>query len=215
MTSPDTNLEPADSFLPTRRSLLSRLRSWDDQDSWREFFDTYWRLIYDVARKSGLADAVAQDVVQETVLSVARKMPDFRYEPARGSFKRWLCQITRCRVADALRQQYRRPGTVAAQDAVELFDLNPNPGNDVGDGQFDRLWDAEWLHHLTATALGRVRSRSNPLHYQVYDFVVVQGISPAEVGRLLGVNLAQVYLIRSRVGRQVRQELKRLDANLR
>jgi len=36
-------------FIPTRRSLLSRLKSWDNEDSWREFFNTYWRLLYGVA----------------------------------------------------------------------------------------------------------------------------------------------------------------------
>ena len=56
-------------FIPTRRSLLSRLKDWDNQDSWRDFFNTYWRLIYEFAAKAGLDDADAQDVVQETVIS--------------------------------------------------------------------------------------------------------------------------------------------------
>ena len=53
-----------DEFIPTRRSLSSRLKDWDDKTSWREFFDTFWRLIYGVARKAGLNDAEAQDAVQ-------------------------------------------------------------------------------------------------------------------------------------------------------
>src|SRR5207253_1135041 len=40
-------------FIPTRRSLLSRLKDWDNEDSWRDFFNTYWRLIYDFALKAG------------------------------------------------------------------------------------------------------------------------------------------------------------------
>ncbi len=60
--------------LSTRWSLLTRLKNWDDQESWKEFFDTYWRLIYNVAIKAGLSDAEAQDVVQETVLTVAEKL---------------------------------------------------------------------------------------------------------------------------------------------
>ena len=87
-----------DSLLPTRRSLLSRLRDWQDDAGWREFFDTYWRLIYNVARKSGLADAEAQDVVQNTFIYLARRMPAFRYDPARGSFKSWLRVVTRSRI---------------------------------------------------------------------------------------------------------------------
>src|SRR5437016_4761776 len=85
-------------FIPTRRSLLSRLRNWDDQESWRKFFEAYGRLIYSVAIKGGLTDAEAQDVVQETVLVVARKIPGFKYDPALGSFKSWLLLITRRKI---------------------------------------------------------------------------------------------------------------------
>jgi len=56
--------------------LLSRLKDWRDDASWQEFFDTYWRLIYGVARKAGLSDAEAQDIVQETVFSVVRVLVD-------------------------------------------------------------------------------------------------------------------------------------------
>src|SRR5512140_3209724 len=81
--------------VPTRSSLLSRLRNVGDDASWRLFFETYWRLIYNVARKSGLRDSDAQDIVQETVIAVARNMPQFRYDAAKGSFKHWLLLITR------------------------------------------------------------------------------------------------------------------------
>src|ERR1043165_10231370 len=86
--------EQRDEFLPTRRSLLIRLKNWDDQESWRNFFDTYSRLIYSFARKAGFGDAEAQDVVQETVVTVAKHIPQFEYDPALGSFKSWLLQIT-------------------------------------------------------------------------------------------------------------------------
>src|SRR4030095_11954380 len=59
-------------LIPTRRRLLSRLRDWDDQESWQDFFNTYWRLIYEVALKAKLSETEAQEVVQETVISVAK-----------------------------------------------------------------------------------------------------------------------------------------------
>src|SRR5215472_1766187 len=98
--------------LPTRSTLLSRLRDLGDDASWRAFFDTYWRLIYNVARKAGLAEADAQDVVQETVIAVARRIPEFRYDPAKGSFKQWLLLITRRRIHDHLRRLYRSAALV-------------------------------------------------------------------------------------------------------
>src|SRR5262245_34192889 len=113
---PENLSEPGtDSLLPTRQSLLSRLRDWQDQAGWREFFDTYWRLIYNVARRSGLADAEAQDVVQNTFMYLTRRMPNFHYNRARGSFKSWLRVVTRSRI-----QVFRR-----TQKADEKFISEP------------------------------------------------------------------------------------------
>src|SRR5678816_3760113 len=95
---------PTPDLIPTRQSLLERLKSLDDQSSWGDFFETYWKLIYSVARKAGLSDPEAQDVVQETIISVARHMPSFRYDPTLGSFKAWLMQLTRWRIMDELRK---------------------------------------------------------------------------------------------------------------
>ena len=94
-----------DDFIPTRRSLLNRIKNWEDQESWKQFFDTYGRLIYSVAVKAGLTDAEAQDVVQETILIVAKKIPEFKYDPAVGSFKSWLRLITRRRIEKQLKKR--------------------------------------------------------------------------------------------------------------
>jgi DNA-directed RNA polymerase specialized sigma24 family protein len=79
-----------DEYLPTRQSLLQRLKNLDDQASWKSFFDQYWKLIYSVARRAALSDAEAQDVVQETIICVTKKIQGFSYDPAYGSFKGWL-----------------------------------------------------------------------------------------------------------------------------
>src|SRR2546428_7095250 len=94
----------APEIIPTRQSLLNRLKNWDDKTSWKDFFDTYWSLIYGVARKAGLNDSEAQDVVQETIISVARKIPEFTYDPAVCSFKTWLMKMTHWRIIDQFRK---------------------------------------------------------------------------------------------------------------
>ncbi len=94
--------------LATRRSLVERLGDWDDRKRWQQFFDSYWRLIHGTARKAGLTDAEAQEVVQETLLTVAKKIDKLKYDPAVGSFKGWLLHITRWRIADQFRK--RKPG---------------------------------------------------------------------------------------------------------
>src|SRR5260221_10698712 len=100
-----------DELIPTRASLLQRLKDWQDHSSWQDFFDTYWKLIYGTARKSGLTDAEAQDVVQETMVLVAKQMPKFKYDPAIGSFKGWLLKTARWRII----AQFRKREPLAAQ----------------------------------------------------------------------------------------------------
>jgi RNA polymerase sigma factor (sigma-70 family) len=200
---------------PTRRSLLSRLRDLGDDTSWRMFFETYWRLIFNVARKSGLSDTEAQDVVQDTVISVARRIGDFRYDPAKGSFKRWLLLITRRRIHDHLRRRYRSvkvadaPPEELARSGHDVVAPEPPP-----DAQLDSVWETEWRENLFQTALSRVRRQANPKHYQVFDYCVLQELPAVKVGKMLGLNPAQVYLAKHRVGLSVRRKVKELEMEL-
>src|SRR5439155_16210578 len=137
-----------DNLIPTRSSLLSRLKNWDDQESWKDFFNTYWRLIYEVALKAGLSDAEAQEVVQETVILVAKKMQDFKYDPAVGSFKNWLLHTTRWRINDQFRKRHpereairRRPEDTARTATIDRI---PDPAGLV----LEEEWDEEWKKSL-------------------------------------------------------------------
>lgn len=92
-------------LIRTRTTLINRLKNWQDQASWQEFFDGYWKLIYAFAVKSGLTRTEAQDVVQETMFSVAKHMPNFKYDRRLGSFKAWLMNQARWRISDQFRKR--------------------------------------------------------------------------------------------------------------
>src|SRR5262245_30056173 len=93
-------------LIPTRQSLLRKLKDLADDQSWREFFETYSDLIYAMARKKGLSAAEADEVVQETVIVVARKMVTFDYRTD-GSFKAWLMKLANWRIIDQFRRRSR------------------------------------------------------------------------------------------------------------
>jgi len=61
--------------------------------------------MYAVAIKAGLSEAEARDVVQETVVAVAKQMRDGGYDRTKSSFKNWLCLITRRRIIDPFRKR--------------------------------------------------------------------------------------------------------------
>jgi RNA polymerase sigma-70 factor (ECF subfamily) len=201
-------------LLPTRHSLLSRLRDWDDQESWRDFFQTYWRLIYEVALKAGLGDADAQEVVQETIISVAKEMPGFRYDPARGRFKGWLLQITRRRIADQIRKRVQAAGGRGATPTETLTTEHIDTLPDPADCDLETLWNAEWEKHLFAAAVANIRNQVNPEHYQLFDLYVVQQWPVRKITTTLGVNAGQIYLAKHRVGALLKQEIRRLESHI-
>ncbi len=202
-------------FQSTRRSLLSRLRRWDDHDSWREFFETYWRLIYDVAKNAGLNDAEAQDVVQETILSVAKQMPGFRYDSERGQFKAWLRQVTRRRIMDHLRRRYREPGGVSEGSetgpTAPLGNIESIP--DPASESLDAIWDREWADHLASLALQRVKRRVRPEHFQIFELLVIQGWPVGKVAKDLDVSVPLIYVTRHRINAMLKKEVKALQAS--
>lgn len=200
---------PTDELLPTRQSLLSRLRDWEDRAGWKEFFDTYWRLIYGVALKAGLTQSEAEEVVQETVVSVAKQMPGFQYDQT-GSFKAWLLQITRRRIVDQFRkrQPWESEPPFDGGDSSRTPTVNrlPAPEPDLGP-----VWDEEWGKNLIDAAMQRVKARVTPRQYQMFDLYSVKEWPVGEVARTLNVSAAQVYLAKHRVSGLVREELRRLE----
>jgi RNA polymerase sigma factor (sigma-70 family) len=205
----------ADELIPTRVTLIQRLKNWQDQSSWQEFFDTYWKLIYDHAVRNGLNDAEAQDVVQETLIDVARHMPGFKYDPAIGSFKSWLFRLVQWRITD----QYRKRLPLAvdpptpldqAGHGTDALDRVPDLKNALPDA----AWDLKWEENLLVAALARVKRRVDPQKYQLFDCAVNKEWASDKVAQTFGVEVEQVYQAKHRVTNAIREELDRLRRDL-
>ena len=196
----------------TRKSLIERLGDWEDQKSWDEFYKRYWRLIYSVALKSGLRSEEALDAVQETIIVVAKQQREHRYEPKMGSFKSWLMGQTRWRITEQFRK--RAKDTAMFKSGHESDDRNTptlDRFEDVKANQLEKVWDAEWSKSLMDRALAALKLKVPPKHFQIFDCYIVKDWSVLEVARELGVSIAQVYLVKHRVGSLMRKELRRLE----
>ena len=199
----------AHNLIPTRYSLLSRLQNWEDQDSWKDFFDIYWRLIYSVALKSGLTESEAEEVVQETIISVAKNIHKFKRDRKLGSFKGWLRNLTRWRIADQLRKRTRMPG-----EEGTTTEAMPSQWGEISGGlgtNTESIWEQEWQSNLLKTAMERVRPRVKEEQYQMFDFYVVRQWPVGKVAETLGVSAARVYLAKHRVSRLIKKEVRALE----
>jgi RNA polymerase sigma factor (sigma-70 family) len=205
------NMSEQTDFIPTRQSLLGRLKDLDDAEGWKIFFETYWRLIYSTAIKAGLTDAEAQDVVQETVLAVSRNMPKGRYDSGKGSFKSWLLRLTTWRIIDQLRQRHSVRAPIpweprSASDTATLDRLVDPMGLEL-----EAVWEKEWERNLVEAAVEIVKRKVDPKQYQVFDLHVLRDWPVTKVVKALGVSAGRVYLIKHRLSRMMRREIARLQ----
>ena len=197
-------MEPKDDSYPTRASLLARMKDPEDHRSWEEFQGLYGPLIRGFALKAGLTEDEAEEVVQETLAAVARHLPDFRYDPARCSFKTWLLNLSRWRVTDQLRERLPRSSRPASADGSDEGTRTATIERvaDPAGGELERLWDREWETALLPKALARVKERVNLKAWQIFDLYVLKEWAPGEVAKALGVSTARVYLTKHRSCRE-------------
>ncbi len=123
------------------------------------------------ARKAGMNDVEAQEVLQSTMDLVAQQMPAFQYDPAIGSFKGWLLHLTRLQIVSRSLKRRSASGR-GGNEKVAV----------------DRLWDTEWQTNMTAAAVANVKRRLDPQKYQIYDFCVNKKWSPEKIAPVFGVS---------------------------
>ena len=201
----------ASAYAHTRKSLIAKLDNWEDQRTWDEFYKTYWKLIYAVGLRAGLRSDEAFDVVQETILSIAKQSKKNMYDPDKGSFKSWLMNMTRWRIND----QFRKRKKDTAMSIGEWDDEGRKTSiieriEDPKSGTLERLWEIEWKKNLSDAALAKVKAQVSPKQYQIFDCYVIREWEADKVQERLGVSMSQVYLAKHRVGKILKKELTKL-----
>jgi RNA polymerase sigma-70 factor (ECF subfamily) len=211
-----------DPQLQTRSSLLDRLKAGDDPQSWQEFYRSYGGLIRFFADKAGLTADEAEEVVQETAIGVARRLPEFTYNPKVCRFKTWLLNLARWRIQDQLRKR-RSNEKLAGLIAPSTGDTPIRSSDDTAQTatveriadpsvpEFGAEWDEAWERNLFARALEIVRGRIDARQFQIFDLYVTKNWPPEDVARTLGISVARVYLTKHRISAAVIKETRRLE----
>ncbi len=191
---------------PTRASLLVRIRDARDADAWAQFVQVYASLIYGFARKRGLQDADAADLMQEVLRSVAGAAGRLDYDPRRGSFRGWLFTVTRNKISNFLAARRHQVRASGDPDAHELLQEQEAPA----DGEAG-LWDREYERRLFDWAAEQVRGEFHDSTWQAFWQTAVEDKSPRNVGAALGMSVGSVYVAKSRVLARLREEIRQLQ----
>ncbi len=198
------------SFL-TSVTLLSALRDMRDHASWQHFHTLYRPMLLAVAIRSGLPEQDSHDVVQETIIEVAKEMPSFRYDRKRGRFKGWLLTIVRRRIANVWRAKKYKHG----DERIAREQLTDPAQIETGSEEctdFEKLWDEEWRSHALRVAEDHVKHEVEPVQFQAFQLHVVKGVAAGETARRLGVKLMEVYWAKYRIGRLMKKAISEADS---
>jgi RNA polymerase sigma-70 factor (ECF subfamily) len=196
----------ADAPLPTTRlTLLGRLQQDPtDQAAWDEFVERYGRHIYRWCRWWKLQDADAEDVTQVILLKLARKLRDFAYDPS-GSFRGWLKTVAYHAWRDFV--DARRPAQPAAGDRHVWELLHTLEAREDLVQKLDEAFDQELLEAAMARAQLRVAAHT----WEAFRLFALEGVPAAEVAARAGMQVAMVYVAKSKVQKMLQEEVHKLE----
>jgi RNA polymerase sigma-70 factor (ECF subfamily) len=194
-----------DSSSLTSESLLGRLRQGpDDQAAWDRFVERYGPMIHGWCRHWHLQEADAEDVTQEVLLCLARKLRRFVYDPSR-SFRGWLRTLTEHACIDFVAERGRRD--CASGDSGVLEVLKSAPARADLLARLEEQFDQE----LMGEALVRVRLRVDPQTWEAFRLTATEGLTGDAAAARLGMRLTAVFQAKSRVLQFLRDEVARLE----
>ena len=178
-------------------SLLERLRGPCEAEAWERFVALYAPLIYSWARRAGLQDQDAADLVQEVLVTLIQTMPTFQYDRQR-SFGRWLRTVTLNKWRDRRKQRGLQPLAGNPDGLAEVPDRD-DP---------DAFWESEYRQHVVGQALRIMQADFQPTTWKACWEHGVCGRPAPEVAKELGLTTGAVYAATFRVLDRLRQELK-------
>lgn len=181
----------------TRPSLLERIRNPSEGQAWERFVSLYTPYIFTLARSAGVGRQDASDVVQDVMLLLIKKMPDFKYD-AQRSFRAWLRTVVRNRLNEVARQR-----SLPLQFATDKLDLENSAA-------VESIEETEYHWHVMSRALEIMQQEFAPTTWKACWEHIVSGKTAFEVGTELGISEGAVYVAKCRVLRRLREELKGL-----
>jgi RNA polymerase sigma factor (sigma-70 family) len=192
----------------TRVTLLNRLKDGQDTQAWGEFVRLYGPVIYGFARKRGLQDADAADLMQDVMRSVARNAAKMEYDPQKGTFRGWLYTVTRNKIYNFLTSQRNKAKAVGDSAAHERLEAIP----DRTPNETEADWELEYQRRLSAKAMERVQHEFHGNTWKAFWGTAVEGRGASEVGAELKMSPGAVYVAKSRILARLREEVEKLQA---
>ena len=187
----------------TRSSALKAAADTGNTAAWNRLFDLYSGFIFSIARHKGLNETDADDIVQVVFADLARNLPTFEYDRAKGRFRSYLSGLVHWRVNDRLRS-----GKRDAELKASFWEEAKAAGGD------DDFSEREWQSAALEEALRRMKPSVRPRHYAAFFASAVEGQDTDAVTKLYGISRDSLYQIRKRLTVKLREKVAEVLADM-
>ena len=190
----------------TQVSLLIRLHNSEDDQAWSQFVEIYSPLVFSFARRCGLQDSDASDLVQEVMREVTKSISSFRYDPEIGKFRSWLYKIAKRTISRVQKKQSKQPIATGDSASFRILENHPDSHDEV-----QEYWDREYQRQLVDWAVDRIRSHFSDDTWQAFWLTSVEEQLPQEVAERLSMSVGSVYVAKSRVKKRLAEKIREID----
>ena len=184
----------------TSLSLLDSLRAQGDSESWRRLVDLYGPLIRGYLRRQQLAEQDVDDVTQEVLTWVVRKIDGFQRQDQAGSFRSWLRKITLNCLRDHWRSRRGKARADGSSRMAEVLEQLADPESGLS-----QLWDQEHDRHVTQYLCRQIQQHFSEKTYHAFYRVAMQAEDAEQVAADLGMTVNAVYVAKSRALAKLRE----------
>jgi RNA polymerase sigma-70 factor (ECF subfamily) len=185
----------------TSATLLERLRDRRDADAWNRLVELYGPLIRVWAERLNVRGADADDLVQDVLAVVVRRLPEFVHPDKPGAFRGWLRAIAANCARTLWKSRRVNPTAPGGSDFGGYLARLEDPAD-----EFARAWEREHDLYVTRKLLDRIRPDFEPRTWEMFARFVLDGLSADEVAAELGTTPNAVYIAKSRVLSRLREE---------
>lgn len=182
----------------TSHSLLEQMIDQPDGLAWQRWHDIYEPLIHGWLRKHQLIASDRDDVAQNVLTVVVRRLPEFSHNGRVGAFRNWLKTITIYCLRDYWKELRSHPHQAAAAGMLEEWADDQSA--------VSKSWDIEHDRHLVQKLLALLEPEFTPETWKAFNRIAIEGKPVADVAAELGLSKNAIYIARSRVMTRLRQE---------
>ncbi len=186
----------------TSLSILENARAGRGESGWREFAAIYSPLLRRWIGRYEIPETDGDDIVQEVLIFVNERLPQFEHNGRTGAFRNWLRQALVNRLRKFWNDRQRRPAGYGTGDSHALDLLNQLEDPQSTQSQ---LWNQEHDRHVLSQLMSRMRVEFAGTTWEAFELTAIAGEKTSVVAKKLELTSNAVWVAKSRVLRRLRQ----------